>query len=132
MDILTLITAYPKESIIIISFLVVLVTTIITKYVTDQKRMKELKEIQKACQIKLRDNKGNLEEMNKINSQVMECSMELMKHSFKPMLITFIPLVLLAAWMNKAFAVVLSSWIWWYILSGLVFSMILRKLLKVA
>ena len=60
MDILTLITAYPKESIIIISFLVVLVTTIITKYVTDQKRMKELKEIQKACQIKLRDNKGNL------------------------------------------------------------------------
>ena len=45
--------------------------------------------------------KGNIEEMNKINSQVMECSMELMRHSFKPMLITFIPLLILAAWMNK-------------------------------
>ncbi len=132
MNIAALVTSYPNESIIVISFLVVLITTIITKYVTNQKRMKELKEIQKACQIKLRDAKGNIEEMNKINSQVMECSMELMRHSFKPMLITFIPLLILAAWMNKVFAVVLPSWIWWYILSGLVFSIILRKLLKVA
>lgn len=126
-----LINSYPQVSILVISFLVVLVTTIITKYVTNQKRMKELKDIQKACQIKLKDSKGNTEEMNKINKEIMDCSMELMKHSFKPMLITFIPLLLLAGWMNGTFAKILSSWIWWYILSGLVFSMILRKVLKV-
>ncbi|MFZ1970847.1 MAG: EMC3/TMCO1 family protein [Candidatus Nanoarchaeia archaeon] len=131
MNITSIVVSYPTESILLISFLVVLVTTIITKYFTDQKRMKELREIQKACQIKLRDNKGNLEEMNKINKEVMDCSMELMKHSFKPMLITFIPLVLLAGWMNSVFIKILPSWIWWYILSGLVFSIILRKILKV-
>lgn len=128
---MSLIASYPQEGILIISFLVVLVTTVITKFVTDQKRMKELREIQKACQIKLKDNRGNAEEVNKINKQIMDCSMELMKHSFKPMLITFIPLLILAAWMNGTFTKILSSWIWWYILSGLVFSMILRKLLKV-
>jgi uncharacterized membrane protein (DUF106 family) len=131
MNITSFVTSYPEGSILLISFLVVLVTTIVTKYFTDQKRMKELKEIQKACQIKLRDNRGNIEEMNKINKEVMDCSMELMKHSFRPMLITFIPLVLLAGWMNSVFAKILPSWIWWYILSGLVFSIILRKILKV-
>ena len=55
MNIAALVTSYPNESIIVISFLVVLITTIITKYVTNRKRMKELKEIQKACQIKLRE-----------------------------------------------------------------------------
>ena len=39
----------PKLSIIIISFLVTLVMTLITKKFTDQNRMKELKKIQKAC-----------------------------------------------------------------------------------
>ncbi len=121
----------PKISIVVISFLVMLVTTIITKYATNQKRMKELKEIQKACQIKLKDNKGNAEEAAKINKQMMECNMELMKHSFKPILITFIPLLILMAWMSKFFAPLLSTWVWWYIISGLIFSIALKKVLKV-
>lgn len=124
-------TAYPQISIIVISFLVMLVTTIVTKYATNQKRMKELKDIQKACQIKLKDNRGNPEEMKKINEEMMKCSMELMKHSFKPMIFTFIPLLLLIGWMSKFFAPLLSSWIWWYIISGLVFSIVLKKVLKV-
>jgi uncharacterized membrane protein (DUF106 family) len=93
--------------------------------------MKELKDIQKACQIRLKDNKGNPEEMKKINEEMMKCSMELMKHSFKPMIFTFIPLLILIGWMGKFFAPLLSSWIWWYIISGLVFSIILKKVLKV-
>jgi len=122
-------------SVVAISFLVMLITTLITKLVTDQKRMKELKEIQKACQIKLRDNKGNMEEMKKIQEEMMRCNMELMKHSFKPILFTFIPLLLLIGAMGQIYAytgqVVLSSWIWWYIISGLVFSILLKKILKV-
>lgn len=124
-----------KLSIIVVSFLVMLVTTLITKFATNQNRMKELKEIQKACQIKLKDNKGNMEEMKKINEEMMRCNMELMKHSFKPMLFTFIPLLLLIGAMGQIFAnpeqLVLKSWIWWYILSGLVFSIALKKVLKV-
>lgn len=131
MIITDLFAKYPEVSIVLISLVVMLVTTIITKYVTNQKRMKELKDIQKACQIKLKDKKGDMEEMKKINEEMMRCNMELMKHSFKPMLFTFIPLLILIGWMGKFFQPLLSSWIWWYIISGLVFSIVLKKVLKV-
>ena len=92
--------ANPKESIIALSFLITLAMTLVTKKFTNQSRMKELKEIQKACQIKLKDAKGNPEEASKIQKEMMACSMELMKHSFKPMIFTFIPLILIFGFAN--------------------------------
>lgn len=121
----------PKLSVILISFLITLVMTLITKKFTNQNRMKELKNIQKACQIKLKDNKGNPAKMSEIQKEMMQCSMELMKHSFKPMLFTFLPLIILFWWIRGVYSDVFSSWIWWYIGTGIVSSIILRKLLKV-
>ena len=123
--------ANPKLSIIALSFLVTLAMTLVTKKFTNQSRMKELKDIQKACQIKLKDNKGNPEEMAKIQKEVMACSMELMKHSFKPMLFTFLPLIFLFWWIKGVYTDVLSGWIWWYIGISIISSIILRKALKV-
>lgn len=105
--------------------------TLVTKKFTDQNRMKELKEIQKACQIKLKDAKGNTEEMNKVNKEMMECSMELMKHSFRPMLITFIPILLVFWWIKTVYTDILAGWMWWYIGSAIIASIILRKMLNV-
>lgn len=122
----------PKLSIIVISFLITLIMTLVTKKFTNQERMKELKGIQKACQIKLKDAKGNPEEMAKVQKQMMECSMELMKHSFKPMLYTFLPLIALFWWLRGVYSDGFSSWILWYIGAGIASSLILRKVLKVA
>lgn len=121
----------PKLSIVIISVLITFVMTLVTKKFTNQNRMKELKDIQKACQIKLKDAKGNPEEMGKIQKEMMECSMELMKHSFKPMLYTFLPLIILFWWIRGVYSDVFSAWIWWYIGSGIIASIALRKVLKV-
>ena len=126
-----LIVLYPRTSIILISFLITLVMTLVTKKFTDQNRMKELKGIQKACQIKLKEVRGNADEMTKINKQMMECSMELMKHSFRPMLITFIPILLIFWWVRTAYTGVLASWIWWYLGSAIISSIILRKVFDV-
>ncbi len=123
--------ANPKLSVILISFLITFIMTLVTKKFTNQNRMKELKEIQKACQIKLKDNKGDPAKMAEIQKEMMQCSMELMKHSFKPMLFTFLPLILLFWWIRGVYADVFSGWIWWYIGTGIVSSIILRKLLKV-
>jgi uncharacterized membrane protein (DUF106 family) len=131
MAIKDILIANPKTSIVVIAFLITLITTIITKKFTNQNRMRELKEIQKSCQIKLKDAKGNPEEMAKIQKQMMECSMELMKHSFKPTLYTFIPLLIFFIWIRGIFSSVLSSWIWWYLGAGIISSIILRKALKV-
>lgn len=128
-----LISLNPKLSVILLSFLVTFIMTFVTKKFTDQNRMRELKGIQKACQIRLKDNKGNTEEIGKINQEMMECSMELMKHSFKPLLITMIPLLIFFWWIRGVFSTtaIAISWIWYYIGTGIISSMILRKIMKV-
>lgn len=123
----------PKVSVVAISFLITFAMTLVTKYFTDQSKMKELKAVQKACQIKLKDNKGNLEEQKKIQKEMMDCSMELMKHSFKPILFTFIPLILIFWWIRGIFleTAIASTWLWWYIGAALISSIFLRKILDV-
>ena len=121
----------PKVSIIVLSFLITLVMTLVTKNFTNQSRLKELKDIQKACQIKLKGSKENPEEMKKIQKEMMECSMELMKHSFKPIFITFLPLILLFWWIRNIYTLALPGWFWWYIIAGVISSIVLRKVLKV-
>jgi len=126
-----LMIANPKVSIIILGVLVTLVMTLVTKKFTDQNRMKELKKIQKACQIRLKDNKGDMKKQSEIQKEMMACSMELMKHSFKPMLYTMIPILLLIMWVRGVYTEILPKWIWWYIGSAMISSIILRKALKV-
>jgi len=135
MDITTitnLMTTYPKESIVVFAFLITLIMTLVTKKFTDQNRMKELKQIQKSCNIKMKESKGDVEKQKEIQKQIMECSMELMKHSFKPMLITFIPIILLFTWIRGIYTEILTGWIWWYLGAAIVSSIALRKVLKVA
>ena len=123
--------ADPKLSVIIISVLITLIMTLVTKYFTNQSRMKELKQIQKSCQIKVRENKGDAKIFEETNKQIMECSMELMKHSFKPLLFTFIPLIIFFWWIKEVYTGVFSSWIWWYIGTVIISSIVFRKTLKV-
>jgi uncharacterized membrane protein (DUF106 family) len=121
----------PKASIIVIGFLVTFFMTLITKKFTDQNRMKELKQIQKKCQINLKNSKGDMKKQSKIQKEIMACTGELMKHSFKPMLITMIPILLLITWIRGIYSEVLPSWIWWYMSSAMISSIGLRKILKV-
>lgn len=123
----------PKVSVIAASVFVTFVMTLVTKYFTNQDRMRELKELQKACQIKLKDNKGKPEEKSKIQKEMFECSMELTKHSMKPLLFTFIPLIVLIAWLKGVYVgtEITSSWIWWYIGAGILSSLIFRRVFKV-
>ena len=118
---------YPRTNIILLAFLITFIMTLITKYFTDQNRMKELKKIQKACNIKLKSNRTDSE----AQKQLMECSMELMKHSFKPLLISFIPLIIFFWWIRGIYTEILPGWLWWYIPAGIFSSIILRKALKV-
>ena len=126
-----LMIANPKLSVIAISILVTFIMTLVTKKLTDQNKMKELKEIQKSCQIKIKSGNLTQDEMSKINKQMMECTWELTKHSFKPTLITLIPFLVLFIWIRGIYQDTFSSWIWWYIGTSIIFSIIFRKILKV-
>ena len=128
-----LMASYPKESVVFISIAVTLTMTLVSKYFTNQDRMRELKTVQKTCQIKLKENKDNVKKMAEIQKQMLECNMEMMKHSMKPLLFAFIPLILLIGWLKGVYLTteIASSWLWWYIGSGILSSLIFRRLLNV-
>lgn len=123
--------ANPTLSIILLSFLVTLIMTLITKKFTNQARMKELKELQKEYNKKLKENRENPDVMMRIQKDMMSSSMELMKHSFKPMIITALPLLIVFWWIKGVYSGVLAYWIWYYIGASIVSSIILRKILNV-
>jgi len=133
MALIDLINSNPVLGVIIISSLITLVMTLVTKFFTDQVRMKELKVIQKGHQEKIKEHKGNLDKQKEIQKEMMESSMELMKHSFKPLMITFLPLILVFWWIRGIFleTAIATTWLWWYIGSALISSIILRKILNV-
>ena len=135
-----------RWSLVIISFLITLLITLAYKLFTDQSLMKALKAELKSLQKDLRKLKDDPGKLVKVNKHLMEKNLQYMKHSMKPMLFTFIPIIIIFGWLKKRFIVGgdLFSWgfhipffgtgIGWlmtYILSSIVFSIIIRKLLKI-
>ena len=132
-ELVDLMKVNPKTSIIAVSILVTLIMTLITKFFTNQNRIGELKKVQKACQIRLKENKSNPEEMAKINKEMLDCSMELMRHSMMPLLFTFLPLILLIGWLRCVYATteIAKTWIWFYLLSGVASNMFFSWIFQV-
>mgnify|MGYP001054910054 CR=1 FL=1 len=128
-ELMSWIIANPKVSILIISFLVTLFITIIRYYMTDREKMKALRDKQKALRAEMKEHKGDPDRMMKINQQMLEDMPEQLKMSFKPMLVTMIPILLIFSWMRSTYALtsLAGSWLWWYIISSIVFSIILSK-----
>lgn len=127
---------YPAN-IIAISFVLTLIVTLIYKYTTNQKKMKELKDEIKASQEEIKKNKGDTTKMMEIQKKAMEKNFEYMKHSLIPMFITFIPLIIMFSWLRTFFTTAGNpkflglSWIWMYLISSIIFNIILRKVMKV-
>lgn len=132
MDILnSVVTAQPIVSVIVVAIIVTTISLLVTLLFTDRKKMAELKEKQKACQALFKQHKGNEKKMLEIQKEMMACSGEMMRMSFKPMLVTLIPFLILFAFLRSLFVPIMgNSWIWYYIITSIVWSMILRKPLK--
>jgi len=128
-----LIPQYPRTAVIIIGALVSFLTVLLTKYVTDQNRMRELKKMQKDHQEKIKQHKDDPQKMMELNKEFFSVSMEMLRHGMKPALFTMIPALILIFWMKEEFAttIIASSWIWWYIGAAILSSIVFRKVLKV-
>ncbi len=94
----------PFLTVFIMAFLITLGITFVYKFATDQERMKELRKKVKESQEKMKALRDNPEKMMKVQQDSMAVNMELMKHSFKPTLYTFIPIILIFGWMNANLA----------------------------
>ncbi|MBI2175887.1 DUF106 domain-containing protein [Candidatus Woesearchaeota archaeon] len=101
MDILLSFT--PAVAIIIISLAVSVITTLVYKYTTNQKQLKEMKEEMARLQAEIRTTKepGRAAQLQK---EMMGKSMKQLNSSTKSMLITLVPLFLIFGWMGSHLA----------------------------
>ncbi len=134
-QILEIMKSYPKMSLIIISLVVSFVSTLITKHTTDQSLLKSIKERQKEIQKEIKEKKYSQTDKRflKLQKEMLELSGTMIKHSFKPTLITLIPFLLLFSFLRKIyFPLIGNSWLWYYLVPSLLVSGFYKKLLKLA
>lgn len=133
--------------VIIISALLTLLITLFYKIFTNQELMKSLKAELKSMQKEMKTLKDNPEKFMKVQKQAMQKNLQYMKHSMKPTLITFIPLILIFGWLRLRFAEagdIISwgvhiplfgtglGWLGTYFFSAVFFSIIFRKIMKIS
>ena len=148
-----LINDYPLATLVALSLILTFVLTLAYKFFSDQKEIKASKERIKELQEKMKQEKDS-EKAMAYQKEMLEANMKHMRHSMRPMLITFLPLIFIFMWMRKIYLPlgVLVPWnfyvpgLCWGFLKGLcdgagwflvyfitsfASNMIFRKLLKV-
>jgi len=120
-------------------FIIALLTTLIQKYATDQKTLRELKAEQKELQKDIQKYKHDPGKMLELQKNMMPTTFKIMSISMKSSFFTIIPFILLLRWFMDFFTALGSpkffgflTWFWFYLISIIVFSSIIRKVLKVA
>ncbi len=130
--IISLMQENPRASILLLAAAISLFISIVQFFVVDKEKMRELKARQKRInedmKIHANDSQKRKELMGELSSSVMET----FKHSFKPMIITLIPVILVFSFMKGVYAetIIAKSWIWYYLGGAIVASLIFRKLFR--
>ncbi len=94
-----LVNLSPFWAIVVLALGISFLSTLAYKYLTNQKKMKELKDKQKEFQGRMKELRSQPDKMMEVQKEAMKVNMEYMKMSFKPTLFTMIPLLLLVGWM---------------------------------
>ncbi|MEK6812237.1 MAG: EMC3/TMCO1 family protein, partial [Nanoarchaeota archaeon] len=104
--------------VLIISFFM----TIIQKYATDQKILREMKEEQKILQEEMKKYKNHPEKVAELSRKQLEFIPKTMKLTMRPIVYTAIPLILFFRWFMDFFALMegfrffgIFSWFWFYL-----------------
>ncbi|MCK5149979.1 hypothetical protein KAJ87_03580 [Candidatus Pacearchaeota archaeon] len=126
---------------LLIVFLISLFTTLVQKYATDQKALKELRKEQKILQDEMKKYKEHPEKMAELSKKQLEFIPKTFKLTSRSIMFTGIPFILFFRWFQDFFTArgeiaffgieFLSSWFWFYLIFVMVFSTILRKIMKV-
>ena len=146
--IVNLVREMPLVSIIVFSFLLTLFTTFVYKKFTNQETGREMKLKQKEFKEKQKQFRDDPKKLLELQNEMMKMSMEQMRGSFKPLLISFLPLILLFNFLKQTYAAAQvgdiitwgvnlpmvgtgAGWFLSYFIFSMIFSGILRKILKV-
>jgi uncharacterized membrane protein (DUF106 family) len=125
---------------LIVVFVITVITTIVQKYATDQKTLKEMRKEQKEIQNQMKEFKNHPEKMMELQKKQFAMMPKQMKLSMRAIIYTGIPFILFFRWFQDYFANLTAQalgvapkfwlglgWFWFYLIFAMVFSSILRK-----
>lgn len=122
----------------LIVFLITLMTTLVQKYATDQKTLREMKKEQKILQEEMKKYKEHPEKLMELQKKQFAFVPKTMKLSMRAIMFTGIPFILFFRWFGDFFTTMgnpkffgFMSWFLFYILFSIIFSSIFRKIFKV-
>lgn len=123
---------------LIIVFVITVITTLVQKYATDQDTLKELRKEQKEIQKQMKEFRSHPEKMMELQKKQMAMFPKQMKLSMRGIVYTIIPFALFFQWFRGFFTgigdprfILGLSWFWFYLISAIVISSLLRKWWKV-
>ena len=91
-------------AVILLSFLISLIITVVYKYTTNQNLMKQLKDEMKEFQREIKELKKEPEKAMAIQKKSMQTNMKYMMQSMKSTLYSILPIILIFNWMSANFA----------------------------
>ncbi len=122
----------------IIILVISLFMTIVQKYATDQKTLREMREEQKILQVEMKKYQNHPEKLAELTKKQFEFFPKTMKLTMRPIVYTAIPFILFFKWFSDFFAATAGfkflgflNWFWFYFIGTIIFSSILRKVMKV-
>lgn len=136
-----LMAKYPWSSIFIVGILISLFSSLMMKLFLDQEHLKKLKKKQKTLQAELKEcqKKQDFCQVEKLNSEMMQVSMDMMKSSFslKQFIVTFVPFLLLFTWLRRIYVGGIVGWTEWgfilkYMIAVMVSSTVYKKIFNLA
>lgn len=122
----------PRTGVILAALLISLFVSLVNFFVLDKEKMHEIRNKQKSLQEEMKKHKDNPQKLMELQKEMFSHIGENFRHSLKPMLITFIPLILLFPLIRSMLLTteIAKTWFWWYLGSSIIGSMVFRKLLK--
>ena len=124
---------------LIIVLILSVIMSIIQKYTTNQKELKELKKLQKDLQKKANEHKHDPQKSMQYQKEMMSLMPKQMKLGMRTIVYTGIPFILLFRWFTDYFLTIQEatgapvrifgffSWFWFYLIGSMVFSSIIKK-----
>lgn len=99
-----ILSLHPFLAILLITFATTLFVTLVYKWTTDQKLMRELRDKTKKLQDDMKKHQTNPSKMLKVQKDLMDVNLKYMAQSLRPTIFTLIPLLILFAWLHSALA----------------------------
>ncbi|MEK6949342.1 MAG: EMC3/TMCO1 family protein [Nanoarchaeota archaeon] len=91
-------------AVIILSFLISLLVTVVYKFTTDQNLMRDLKQEMKDFQKQIKELRNEPQKAREAQKKAMQTNLKYMSHSMKSTLYSILPIIIIFSWMDANFA----------------------------